>query len=469
MSKFQTIIDIVYETIKKYNMLESGDKVVVGVSGGADSLCLLHLLNQLSTSLEIKLRAAHLNHGIRGVAADRDEKFVEGFAKELGIPVYTKHIDIKEYAKQNRMTVEEAGREARYSFFEEVLVKSDADKIAVGHNKNDNIETFLLNLLRGSGMEGLKGIEPDKGKIIRPLIRVSRQEIEEYCGENSLNFRTDETNTETIYTRNKVRINLIPYLKDNFNPNIIDSLNRTAELIYDDNEFLNSLSYHNYEDCLISAGSDMIWLDVKKFNRLHGSIKRRVLRIAIEKVKGSLKAVQKNHIDQAVNLAEKVRTGTGINIPKDIMIRIEYGKLVISTVHRTDEIQFSRRIPIPGEIEIPELSAVLRASIVKPENAGKIAPCNKEVCMLDYQKIGGELFVRNKRNGDVIRPSGMKGRKKLKDYFIDEKVPREQRIRVPLVTIGNEVVWIVGMRFSEEFKVTNHTKEVLVLEYGNKQ
>lgn len=475
--KASNVLDIAYKTIKKYNMLNQGDKVVVGVSGGPDSLCLLHLLNHLKHETGIELYAAHVNHGLRGESADQDERFVKDFAEDLGIGVSVKRIDIKDYAKRNKVTLEEAGREARYSYFNEIVKKVNAHKIAVGHNMNDSVETLLLNLLRGSGIEGLKGIEPVRGNIIRPLIKVGRGEIEQYCNQNHLAPRLDESNTENIFTRNRIRLDLIPYLEMNFNPNVVDSLSRTAQLIYDENAFLHNLSKHYYSECLLEAGDNIIKFSKERFNSLHDSVKRRILRHAIEQIKGNLSAVEKVHIDQAIDLSGKGRSGTWTKVPEDIIVKIEYDQLIIMLRTPKNEISYSYKIPIPGEIEIPEVKARLMVRILDIKETESVKRSNF-ICLLDYDELNEYLAklrtqdsglrtfcVRNRRNGDMITPSGMKGSKKLKDYFIDEKIPREERTLIPLAAVENEVIWIIGKRYSQRFKVTNKTKEVLVLEY----
>ncbi len=478
---YLSVDDAVYATIKKYNMLQPGDKLIAGVSGGPDSVCMLHVLNSLKDKLEIELFAAHLNHGIRGDEAEEDQRFVEDFAFSLGLHVFTRFIDVKELAQKERITVEEAGRQARYAFFHELLAQTGANKIAVGHNLNDSVETMLINLIRGSGPEGLKGIEPVRGSIVRPLIESVRENIEAYCRENALQVRFDSTNAEPIFTRNKVRLQLIPYLKENFNPGILYSLCRTSQLIYDENELLRVLAEQSYEECVEYSDSDSIQLKLDKLNTLHIALKRRVLRIALEKVKGSLKEVEMNHIEQALRIAECEKTGRWIRIPGNVIVKISYGRLIAAHVQAKETSNYSYLVPIPGEIEISETGARLTVRIVNSKEAGQIGKSH-DICLLDYQMLSAnkviprtedsgepQMVVRNRRNGDVIKPSGMKGTKKLKDYFIDEKIPREQRSVIPLIAVGNEVIWVVGRRYSERYRVNNQTKEVLVLEYESRE
>lgn len=480
------LIDIVRKTIEKHDMISPGDRVIIGVSGGPDSLCLLHILNQLKKELDIELFIAHINHCLRGVEADLDEEFVIQYAGQLNLDAYSKRVNVKEYAKTHKMTLEEAGREIRYSFFEDVSKQVRANKIVVAHNLNDHIETFLFNLIRGSGMEGLKGIEPIRGNIIRPLIESDRNNIELYCQENQLTPRIDASNSETIYTRNQIRLGLIPYLKEKFNVNIVKSLNRTSQLIYDENSFLCSIAEKYYTECLLEEGKDVIKLSIKRFNQLHVAVKRRIIRLIIEKLKDELRAVEKIHIDNVLEILLREKTGTRIYVPSGIVIKIEYGKIVIAKVSAEKEVIFSYAILLHGEVEIPELRSKLTAQVLKIEEAEAVKKSNN-ICILDYEKLLNEagslcnshsthnseliapaidfLVVRNRRDGDIIRPSGTGGTKKLKEYFIDKKTPREERLSSPLIARGKEIVWIIGKRYTENYKVTNTTKEVLVLEY----
>ena len=462
------VFDVAYRTIKKYNMLESGDKVVVGVSGGPDSLCLLHLLNELKTDLDIDLYVAHVNHGLRGISADQDEKFVKECADSLKLPVFTKCLEIKRFAELNKMTIEEAGREARYSYFSSVLKQVGANKIAVGHNKQDRVETLLLNFIRGSGLEGLKGIDPIRDNIIRPLIEIGRQEIELYCKENELAPRVDESNKETNYARNKIRLNLIPYLQENYNSNIIEALSRTIQLIYDENNFLSNLTTEYYEHCLKEFTESEVILKLEKFNLLDQAMKRRVLRLAIQQVKGDVRTVEKVHIEQGIELAQRGKTGTRFELPKGLKIKVEYSELKVELKQDDPELNYLYVIPIEGEVEMPEIGATITSSLLSADKIGSIDK-SAYICILDREKIRGNIVVRNRRKGDIINLSGMKGTKKLKEYFINEKIPRGERKCIPLVAIGNEVIWIIGRRFSEKYKVSKYTKEVLVLEYGIKE
>ena len=272
--------DKVLKTIQKYNLIQNGDSIVIGVSGGPDSMTLLNVLINLKQKLEIsKIVVATVNHMIRE-EAEEETKFVENFCESHGINFYLKKVDVQEEAKSKKISTELAGRNARYDFFEEVLKKTGSNKIATAHNSNDNAETVLMNLLRGSGVSGLKGIEKIRDdKFIRPIIECKRSEIEQYCLENKLNPRYDKTNNENTYTRNKIRNMLIPYIEENFNPNIVDSLNRLSTIATKEDEYIHKIVENSFKNIVITAdmGKKEIILDLKKFNELDEVIKSRLI------------------------------------------------------------------------------------------------------------------------------------------------------------------------------------------------
>ena len=242
----------VLETIKKYNLIKDGDRLVLGVSGGPDSIAMLNILNDIKNDkkqhMNFDIIVAHVNHMIREEAIE-DQKFVENFCKKIGVTFYAKSIDVQKIANNKKIGTEEAGRNARYEFFDEILEKENANKIAIAHNKNDKIETIIMNMLRGSGIAGLKGIEPIKNnKYIRPLIECERFEIEEYCAQNGIEPRIDRTNFENVYTRNKVRNIVIPFIKKEFNPNIIQTMDRLSDLVKEEDEYLENVVEEKYKE-----------------------------------------------------------------------------------------------------------------------------------------------------------------------------------------------------------------------------
>ncbi len=295
----------ILKTIIKYNLIQKGDKVLIGVSGGPDSMCLLDNLLEISKDMEFKIVVAHVNHCIREEAVD-DEKYVLNYCMKNNIEIYIKRADIIKLSKENKKGLEETGREIRYEFFEEIAQKVSANKIAIAHNMNDKAETILMNIIRGSGTLGLKGIEPNReNKYIRPLINIQRKDIETYCTEKSLNPRIDRTNQDNEYTRNKIRNLLIPYIQKEFNPNIIKAVNKLSEISREEQNYLEKVVNNIYNKAKIEENEKQIVLDLKIFNNQELVIKRRLVLYTINKLFGTQKNIEKIHIDDIIKLCER--------------------------------------------------------------------------------------------------------------------------------------------------------------------
>lgn len=292
----------VLTTIEKYNLIQANDKIVLGVSGGPDSLFMLDILNKLKEKLQIEIVVAHVNHMIRE-EANEEEEFVQEFCKKINVEFYSKRIEVEKYANNNKIGLEEAGRKIRYEFFDEVASKTNSNKIAIAHNKNDKVETILMNVLRGSGVTGLQGIQPKKdNKIIRPIIEIERQDIEKYCRENKLEPKIDISNFDNTYTRNKIRNVVIPYVKKEFNPNFIETITRLSEVITEENKFLKNITEQRYSEILIEEKHNQITLDLKKFNREEKVIKNRLILYTVSQLKGNTQGLEKIHIQDIIKL-----------------------------------------------------------------------------------------------------------------------------------------------------------------------
>ena len=333
----------ILQTIKKYNLIENGDSIVVGVSGGPDSICLLHVLNDLKNELNFKIYVAHINHMIRK-EADEETEYVKKFCKNIGVECFAKKIDVIEIAKELKMGTEEAGRKIRYDFFEEVLKYTNSNKIATAHNNNDKVETIIMNILRGSGIAGLKGLDPIReNKFIKPLIEISREEIEAYCEENKLAPRIDKSNNENIYTRNKVRNSVIPYIKKEFNPNILKTINRLSEVATEENEYLDKITIQTFDEINIGKISESeqeknkeektISLDLKKFNNLELVIKRRLILYTINELLYSTEGIEKVNIDDIIKMCSKNIGNKYLMPTKKIKILVKKGKIFFMAVN----------------------------------------------------------------------------------------------------------------------------------------
>lgn len=317
----------VLETIKNNNLIENGDSIVVGVSGGPDSITLLDILIKLQKEINFKIVVAHVNHMIRNDAID-DQKYVEEFCKERNIPCYVLQKKVEDLAKEQKIGTEEAGRNLRYEFFNEILEKTKSNKIATAHTKNDNVETVLMNIIRGSGTSGLKGIEIKReNKYIRPLIEISREQIEFYCKENNLMPRIDTTNMENIYTRNKIRNLLIPYIQKEFNPNIIEALNRLSQISSIENEYLETKTIETYEEIKEEETKEQIILNLKKFNNQDVVIKNRIVLYTINRLFGSSSGIEKIHLQDIIKLCSN-NIGNKFLIPnKKVKILVIKGSI----------------------------------------------------------------------------------------------------------------------------------------------
>ena len=360
----------ILKTINKYNLIESGDKIVLGVSGGPDSICMLNILNKIKKDLKFDIVVAHINHGIRE-NAKYDEEFVKKICEKMEIKCFILHAKVKEIAEKEKRGIEEAGRIVRYNFFNEIMYKTNSNKIAIAHNANDNAETIIMNMIRGSGTNGLKGIDAKNGVYIRPLIKIQREDIEKYCKENNLKPRHDESNDENIYTRNKIRNIAIPYIKLELNPNIIDTLNRLSDIakeeldyikiqtekVYEDiclyenilvkdvynkedkskitldtqkeYKYVTNNIYNELENLIDNKESEFIILNLKKFNEEHITIQKRIILYSINKLFGSTKGIEKIHIDDIIKLCNNNIGNKFLTPNKKIKIVIKNKKIYI--------------------------------------------------------------------------------------------------------------------------------------------
>lgn len=457
MSKF---IENVDKIIMEYNMISKGDRVVVGISGGADSVCLIHILNKLKDKYSLTLFGAHINHCIRGDAADKDQLFVENLCKDLGIQCFSLKEKVEDVAKERGISSEMAGREIRYEFFNSLKKELSCNKVALAHNANDQAETILMRIVRGTGLEGLGGIKAVRDSfVIRPLIKTLREDIEAYLDENNFKSRLDKTNLENIYSRNKVRLELIPYLKDNFNQDIVNTLIRLSYNLKNDNEFIEKNSEKIfYKYCDVKKEKVIIKKDA--FLE-HDAILTRVIRRAILSLTGDIYNFERKHIFDLIDI-QKAGTGKKINLVRKVIAYNSYGdiELFFEKDKKVKSIE-EYILKLDNKIFIEDFN--INISLKKFNNKNTYKFENKGLInYFDYDKIiNGIIKLRARCNGDSIIPLGMKGRKKLKDLFIDLKIPKEERDEIPIILFGEEIAWIVGYRSSDSFKVTKDTKEIL--------
>ncbi|AOY75161.1 tRNA lysidine(34) synthetase TilS [Clostridium formicaceticum] len=458
------MLDKVKKTIKKHNLMDIGDKVIVAVSGGPDSIALLHILHSLREEFKLQLYAAHLNHNFRGIEAQMDAQYVAKFCEELKILSFIKSMDVPKYAKEQGVSAEEAGRILRYEFFGEVVERVGATKIAVAHNQNDQAETVLMRLLRGTGIQGLTAIHHERGKIIRPLLDVNRKEIEEYCAQYNLSPRIDETNLEPIYHRNKIRLELIPYIQEHYNPSIIESLAKTAEILKKDNEFMEEVARDAYNQVKLEKAQGCLALSIEGINKIHPALQSRIFRLATEELVGKKEGLEYKHIQGIIELLQKNETGKKILLAMGIVVKTSYNKIIFTIKDEEEEANFYYELRENGHLSIDEIKGEIFTKVVMREDMKGISR-DKYVKCFDYDKVKEGLNVRNRREGDRFWPLGLVGSKKLKDFYIDYKIERDKRNEIPLVCDGNEIMWVVGYRISEKYKVTEETSRILTVEY----
>lgn len=453
------MLDEVRRTIEEYNLIEKGDKVIVAVSGGPDSVCLLHVLYRLKAEYDLELYGAHLNHNLRGIEAQIDAQYVSNLCENLNVLYFVKSVDVSRYAEEHGLSLEEAGRILRYDFFKDVAQRANATKIAVAHNENDQAETVLMRLLRGTGLQGLTAMHIKRGKIIRPLLNIDRESIEEYCKTYNLSPRIDKSNLESIYYRNKIRLELIPYLEENYNPNIMSSLVKTAEILKKDFDFIEEKAREVYVELVNNQSEHRLELSIENVQRLHGALQSRIIRLAAEQLLGRQEILEYKHVQDVLELMKKGLTGKRINLPMGLIAKINYKNICFTTEDREGEV-FHYELPIEGSLNLREINGTFITRVVMREEIKEISRDKYRKCF-DYDEIKNVLNIRNRQDGDRFYPLGLTGSKKLKDFFIDYKISRDERDKIPLVCDGDEIMWVVGFRISEKYKITDKTERIL--------
>lgn len=457
------IFEKVLSTINKYKLIEDGDKIVLGLSGGPDSVCLLHILYRLKEKLDIEVYAAHLNHQIRGIEAQKDALYITQLCENLGVTSFVKSIDVPKYCKENGLSVEEGARKLRYEMFEEIKQKTKSNKIAIGHNLNDQAETILMRIMRGTGLQGLRGIEYIRdNNIIRPILDIDRKDIEAYCEEYELNPRIDHTNLETIYTRNKIRLELIPYMKDNFNPNVIESIVRMSNSLKTDSDYIQEESEVKFKE-VSNLQEDACEIDIQKYSKLHNAIKVRVLRKGIKHILGDTNFVDQKHIEDIMQLEDNKKLDKMITLPRGIFAYRRKNTILLTNKEIVNEtIEFCYNLPSNGFIKVKELNLVLETQTMNIDRY-KSMKLDKKSKAFDFGKVKGGIVVRSRNEGDKIKLSA--GSKKIKDLFIDLKIPREERCNVPIIVDEQGILCVGDYRNSENYKIDNNTKEVLKITF----
>jgi tRNA(Ile)-lysidine synthase len=451
------ILDKFLETIHEFNLIQKGDKVCVACSGGRDSTALLHLFLEIQREWEISLYLSHFNHGIRNSSTD-DESFVRSLASAQKIPLFVESSDVSSFAAQNKLNLEEAGRLLRYEFLDKISNTIGGAKIATGHTMSDQAETFFLRLLRGSGSRGLAGIYPVVDDcVIRPLLKIEREEIEGYLERKGIEYRIDESNFDTTFLRNRIRIDLIPYIQKNFDPKIIPHLGKLTSLLMEEDTFLDSLAAAKARDVLLER-EDRLALDTKKLVNLPLAVQRRVVRFFIQTLRGNLRKISFEDVEQILRLND----GKEFSLKENLVLKRDSG-LVFLKGEDPPKIQYDYSWMGDQVLNIEELSMRFEGARRENMELPSIKFDDSREAYLDWNKLKFPLRVRNRREGDRYQPLGSPGRKKLKEIQRAKDIPQFKRDKLPVFLSGDEIVWVYGLPVSEKHKVTPETKTVLIV------
>ena len=465
----------VKDFINKYEMVNGQDRIVIGVSGGADSVCLLFALKNLMEELNFTLVVAHVNHGLRGGYANRDERFVKELCERLDLPCYTTRVDAADIARKEKLSVEEAGRFLRRQYFQEVKEKTESNKIALAHHINDNVETLVMNLIRGSGLRGIAGIKPVNGDYIRPFLCLTRSEIEEELKEKGISFCIDETNKDNCFMRNRIRNVIIPDL-ETLNPKAVLHMDETMNHLREVEEFMEKRVMEEFSKVIE-------WQDTgitihHRITTLPAVIQKGIVKKVIEEISKQRQNLGGIHIKQIQELFSK-QVGRSLDLPYGVVVSRDYqgvrvqqgdkrlasGKKAISN-RKKDRADVGNKIlevlNVPGTTKIPDFNLTIECRFIPDEEKNSYQPSHSLYTKsIDYDIMKSGLSLRVREPGDRITIDKKGSRQKLKSYFINEKVPSGKRDKIPLLVDEGEVVWVIGYRMNMKYQISPNTKKIL--------
>lgn len=463
----------------QYNLLTNGDCLLVAVSGGPDSMALLHLLKTVQSKWNLKLMAVHLNHQFRGEEADQDQLYVEAMCKDWNITCITKKMDVALYAKENKLSKQVAARECRYQFFEELAKEYNYYKVAVAHHADDQLETVMMRFIRGAGLQGLSGMpmqrETDNYTIIRPLLTVTKEQIEAYCKDHHIQPRLDRSNESDDYTRNYIRHHLVPPIVQ-LNPNIHQIVTEMTETFRLENEYIEEQSKRYAQQVIRSKTEDSITIDLSSFLEVPLPLQRRLILLLLSYLPISRTSWSKIHIDYILSVTTQKKGQKRIHLPDNILLWKEYDQIMITNrqIEREEKVTtgYVQNLPMEGECFLTKPH--IKVKITKLANQRFSSPQKMHVHKAEYKQplratfdadlLCFPLQIRNRLPGDKIQPLGMDGHKKVKDIFIDEKIPVSLRHEWPILTDQESIIWIPGLKRTERAKVTENTKNVVTIE-----
>jgi len=490
----------VKDSLLRHGHLTTGEMIILGVSGGPDSLCLLHVMKRLAPVLQIVLHVGHLDHGIRGQEAEQDARYVADICSAWDIPCTIERSDVPSMALDKGLALEEAARRARYAFLANLARRMGSGTVAVAHNADDQVETVLMHLLRGSGLAGLRGMRPmswvdemrlvdgvaqgHRVRLLRPLLYVPRAEIEAYCQIYGLQPRYDRSNLDLTYYRNRLRHELIPVLQT-YNPNIRQILRRTAEVVAADYDLLRLQLEEAWvrvvtEDHSSRSGQERsISYDLAALRGLPVGLQRSLLREGIHRLRRSLRNINWVHIDNAIEVLQRGHTGAAATLPQGLALTMGYDRAILADAGsialdpcRPHLWKEPLAIPVGGEVTLARVFEappqgedwILQTALYDRDALSTSPEDNRDpyTAYLDADCLQSPLFLRTRREGDVLYPLGLGHRQKLRDFMVNEKIPRSDRAWLPLLVCGDEIVWVVGWRIDARYAITGETQRVLV-------
>lgn len=451
------MIEKIKKNIKKNELFKNGDKIIIGVSGGPDSVALLHAMKKIAGEMQLLIIAAHLNHGLRE-EADDEQEYVRMICNEWKIPFYARKVEIKKLAREEKRSLEDMGRKVRYEYFNDLLIKTGADSVVTAHHQGDVAETVLLHLLRGAGIKGLRGIMPKNNKIIRPLLFVSKKEILSYLEDNKLLYCVDKSNEDFSYLRNSIRYELIPFLQEKYNPRIIESLNQLADIAREENEVLEDITKSLWNEVIISQDKESIIMDTNIVLMYTLAYKRRIVQHALFVLTGET-GWNMNDVDRIIELFAKKGSSKILYLKNKLKVNKSYDKIIFTRyLEKTKD--FSYELKIPGTVFIQETDENYSFKIMALR---EYSPDEGDI-YLDNEKLEYPLYLRSRRAGDVFQPPGLTGHKKIKDFFIDSKIPYLERNKIALLTSHNNQIYaLLGWRIDQKAAVTSDSKDILVI------
>jgi len=458
------LLDHVKRTIDHYHLLDRGDRLIVGVSGGVDSMVLLHLLNVIRQEFDLALIVAHVNHGLRPKESELEAELVRKESERLGLTFEYVLFNVKEFQKAGGISLQDAARRIRFHYFNVLLQKYNANKVALGHNADDQVETVLLRLMRGSGLKGLKGILPIReGRVIRPLLEVGRREIESFAEEKKIPYLLDSSNLKENYLRNRLRLTLIPLIEKEYQPNFKEIILRTLVILREENDYLERGAEEAYHK-IVQEEKDALSFKLSQYQSLHPAIQWRILQKMWGRIDKRGMDIEVREGVEVVPVYKKLHQlcpSFLLELPHGVSLEKRYDLVTMKKGWAKPVPPFEVELISPGRTYIEEIKREIVIEEASRNDMIKDLYKLPDMALLDYQSLQFPLKVRNFRPGDRFQPLGLRGTQKLKEFFIDHKIPKFERPRIPLLISGEMIAWIVGYRINERVKVTEKTQRVL--------